>query len=300
MGLAAGAIWTCEKIYSRLEKEADEVFEEFLSSSESAGEFHGALERIENQIELASKLMRSGKDFDLNESAVLANKLESDLSVIAPLATGAMLADLEERWAAEFEEAKKNLEALSLHLKKIKAANKRSELKASLVLFRDHAKKCHSRLRRLKALLASKSHPVHSKLALAKNKIKMLKLNVAKAFERLAKQRLRGKIDAAKGELLQLMKDTKKGSIFVDNKHLTFSSNGRRERMLMTKQLRFAIEELVPFEKAFSSLAKGNSVIIGRYEKKGEGFLLSIGERIVAGDTVIYREKSFHIGAHAK
>jgi len=295
MPAATGAIGACERLYSALEKEVDSAFDEFVSASESGGEFHASMERIERQIEAASKLSGSDSDLELNEAAVLADKIDDELASAYALARGAMLSDREEEWAAEFERARESLDALAEHIRKMKSAKVRNELSASILSFRRHSKLCQARLKRLKAMLASKNHPVYAKLASAKNRVKAIRAGAAKSLERLSRQRIRKKIEEAKGEILQFVARTGSGRIFLDGKHLTFTSNGRTERMLLTEALRFALEELAPYERAFARLATGNSFISGRYNRSGKGFVLQLGERSIVGDTVIYRERSFFI-----
>ncbi len=295
MPAATGAIGTCERMCLALEKEVDSAFEDFVSASESGSDFHASMERIEGQIAAASKLANAVSDFELNETAVLADKIDDELVSVGALALGAVLSDTEEAWATEFERARTSLDALSLHLKKMKSAQGQSELRASLLSFRRHSKLCQARLKRLKSIFASKTHPIYSKVAIAKNNLKLIRSGVAKSLEKISRQRLQKSIDTARTELSQFMKRTGSGRIFVDNKHVTFSSEGRTERLLLTQAVRFALEEIAPYDRAFAKVATGGSFITGSYRKDGSGLVLRLGERSIVGDTVIYRERSFRI-----
>jgi hypothetical protein len=90
-------------------------------------------------------------------------------------------------------------------------------------------------------------------------------------------------------EIADFMKKAASGKIFVDHKHLTLSSNSHFIRIPLTQSVRFALEEMLPIG---DSLAKiGKVTISGRYEADGGGVALEIGERALAGDSIIYRAK---------
>jgi hypothetical protein len=297
MPVATGTIESCERICSSLEKEVDSVFDAFLAASEGAEEFHGKMGRVEEQLAIAQRMQNADSDLDLNETAVIADKVESELAEAERLALGAALSDTEEEWAGEFEKARGSLAALSQHLKKIKSSSGEHDAlgaRSSLLTFRRHARSCHMRLMRLKSLLVSRRHHTHAKVDAAKRKVAGLRANVGHAFDRIAKLRLGKKISEAKAEVSSFMKRSGSGRVFLDHKHLTFSTCGRVERVPLTQALRFALQEIVPIE-AIGKAELGSSHVVGSYEKTAGGLVLKLGERTLDGDSIVYREKTYRV-----
>lgn len=298
MPVAAGALGSCERIYSSLEKEVDSVFDAFLDAAGGAEEFHGRMGRIEGQLALAEKTQSADSDLSLNETAVIADKVSLELAEAEKLALGAALSETEEKWAQEFERARTALGSLAMHMKKIRSANSEHdtlEARSALLSFRKAAASCHMCLMRLKAMLASRRHRTHAKVDAARRKVAGLRAGVGRNFERLAKIRLQKKIAEAKGNISAFMKKTVSGRIFVDHKHLTFSAGQRVERLPFTQAIRFALGEIAPIEDRLSRAGKGDSVVVGSYEKTAKELVLKLGERVLQGDSVVYKERTYHI-----
>lgn len=298
MPVAAGALESCERIYSSLEKEVDAVFEKFMDAAEGSEEFHGKMGRIEMQLALAAKVESADSDLSLNETSVIADKVSLELAEAEKLALGAALNDTQEEWAQEFESARATLDSLSMHMKKIRSASNEHdalEARSSLLSFRKTAKSCHMSLMKLKSMLTSRKHRTHAKVDAAKRKVSALRSGVGRNFDRLAKLRLHKKIAEAKGEISIFMKKTASGRIFVDHKHLTFSAGQRVERLPLTQAIRFALGEIAPIENYLSRAGKGDSVIVGSYEKVANALVLRLGERTLDGDSIVYKERTYRL-----
>lgn len=298
MPAAAGALESCERICSSLEKEVDSVFEKFLDAANGAEEFHGRMGRIEGQLALAAKMQSSDSDLSLNETAVIADKVSLELAEAEKLALGAALSETEEEWAQEFEKARIALGSLSMHMKKMRSASSEHdalEARSALLSFRKTAASCHMGLMKLKAMLTSRRHRTHAKVDAARRKVTLLRAGVGRNFERLAKIRLRKKIAEAKGDISAFMKKTISGRIFVDHKHLTFSAGQRVERLPLTQAIRFALGEIAPIESFLCRAGKGESVVVGSYEKTANSLVLKLGERVLRGDSIVYRERTYRL-----
>ena len=297
MPVAAGAIESCEKICSSLQADTEAVFDSFMRASEGVQDFHVKMAHIEEQLDLAKKKQDADSDFDLNETAVIADNVDSLIAEAEEMALGAALSDTEDRWAGEFEKARAGLASLSAHMKKIKSSSESHdalEARSALLTFRKHARLCHMRLMRLRSYLTSRRHHTHAKVDEAKGKVRNLRGNIGRAFERITKLRLRKKITEAKREISSFMKRSGKGRLVLDHKHLTLRTADRVERVPLTSSLRFALEEMVPL----TSLGKaelGETHVLGSYEKSGNALLLRLGERTLEGGSIVYREKTYRV-----
>ena len=301
MPKATGEFSSCEREYLELAGEADALFDKFLSATGAASGFHPAMQRIEGQLEAARHLQDAKSDLQLNEAVVIADKLEAELAIVEQSAPGAALFDTEEEWASAFEQVKDSLESMQAHLSKMRSNSKGYEDGAVVEVqslsssFRRHAKSCRGNLGRLKLLLSERSHPVYSKVESAKRNIGELRASVGKSFSRITRKKLAGRIEVARSEIVGFMERERQGRIFADHKHLTISGSGRKMRVPLTQALRFALEDLGPIEKTIAKVEKGKAFLLGTYEFREGRMVLRLGERMVAGDVIIYREKCFEL-----
>ena len=300
MPAATGSLEACEEAYSTLEKEVDFVLEQFIAAADSGPDFYRAMERVEEQTALARKLLATKTDLELNETTVIAEKIDGELALAERLACGAALAEAQEEWAGEFECAKNSLDSMRLQLRKMKSASGEGETleaRSALLSFRREAASCRGRLSRLKGVLSSRKHSAYSQVRAARQKVRRLKSEAGKAFDRIARARLRRKIAVAKTEISHFVRQFQTARLFVDHKHLTLAGGGKTERMPLTQAVRFALEEIAPVQESLAKLGRNGTVLLGTYERDGYGELLRIGERSVAGDTIIYREKTYRLDA---
>lgn len=294
---ATGTLAESQRIYASLEGKLDAAFDRFFSVSEGSKDYSRAMEKITSQIDSAEKIRQQMTDLALNETVVLAEKIEGELEEAERLAAGAALAMREEEWAGEIEAAKAIFERMGAHLRKMRTAAEEGEgmeLRGANLSFRKNAKLCEKRLAALEEMFASKKHSVFSEVKSAKRRVQKLKSEVGAAFEGLSRKRLRKKTEETKGEIADFFRKGGKGRIVVDHKHLTLTANGHHHRMPFTQSVKFALEELLPIEASPVKLGKG-ALILGSYESDGKETVLRIGERVVAGDTVIYKEKTYRL-----
>ncbi|VVC00629.1 Uncharacterised protein [uncultured archaeon] len=300
MPKATGIVDECQKTYSELERELDATLDSFVSASENGEEFFKMMEKVESQLAHASRMQDASSDLDLNEAVVLADRLEEELGAAQSLAVSAVLSETEGEWADELERAKNSLDRLSLHMKKIKSDAKGGkegsalEARSAIRSFKREAKGCAEKLAKLKSRMAGRKHPIYSHVESVKRKVSLLRSTVAKKFTSLSKTRLRGRIAEAKEHIISFMKNYAHGRIFVDHKHLTLSSGTHKNRVPLTESVRYALEEIAPIEKSLLKLGRG-ACVTGSFETDASGTLLRIGERTVAGDSIIYREASYRL-----
>ncbi|MEM2138208.1 MAG: hypothetical protein QW568_03925 [Candidatus Anstonellaceae archaeon] len=294
---ATGTLEESKRLYHSLEERLDEALDRFVSVSDTGKGFKRAMEKISEQIASAEKMKMQMTDLALNETIVLADKVESDLEEAEKIAIGAALAAREEEWAGELEAARSSFEKMGAYLKKMKAASEEGEgmeLRGASLSFRKNAKLCRERLLKLEEIFASKKHSVYSELRTAKKRVQKLKEEVGAALEGIAKKRLRRKTEETIGEIADFFRKGGAGRIVIDHKHLTLTSKGRHHRMPFTQSVKFALEEMLPIEASPTRLGKG-VLILGSYESDGSDTVLRLGERMVAGDTVIYKEKTYRL-----
>ncbi len=298
MPAAMGAVESCQETYRKLEEEMDAVLERLVSAAESGAGFYRSMERAEEQLASAQKLLARIGDLELNETAVIAEKIEEELAAAEKCAPGAALSESQEEWAGHAEKARDCLDRLSAQMRKMRAAAEGGEpleVRFAILAFRRDEKACRAHLGKAKAALSVKKHPVYSKLRFAKRKVQLLKLGVASALENIARGRLRKKIAEAREGIEAFLKNSASARLFVDPKHLTLVSGSHKERIPLTQSVRFALEEIAPVGKSLARLGRSGTVLVGYYEKNGNGGVLRIGERTVAGDSVIYHEQSVEL-----
>jgi len=294
MPKATGSADVCRKTYLSLEKEVERLLDEFLSSANKGESLFRVIEKVESQLSQGVKRMK-GADLELNEIAVIADKLEGEIGDAEGAAAGAALLECEADWAVQFEAARKSLDRMAMQLRRMKSAmNDGSGMDARSVLlsFSRDAAACRLRIGKLRVIFESKNRESYRRVESAKKHVRILRAGIGKAFDRLAKGRLKEKIASAKSDISAHFRKSAKGRIFVDPKHLTLTTDLQRVRIPLTQTVRFALEEIAPIEKSLSKLGKG-AHLVGSFEKEGNGTRITIGERTVAGDTIIYREKTY-------
>jgi hypothetical protein len=299
MPKAASESMQCQKTYSQLEGRLGSTLDQFISKSESADDFPKMMEKIEGQLASAVRLSKKNSDLELNEASVIADKLEGEIETALELAGGAAIAQREAEWAEEFEVAKNSLEKMAAHLRRMRGASRTMEDAAGLEIathlksFKKEELSCRKRLERLNAILSSTKHPVFARVLASRKRVQELRSEVVSTFNGLAKGRLRKKIAEARLQLLDTMKSSPGGRIFIDHKHITFFFGSHKTRLPMSQPLRFALEELAPLQKPLARIGKNGTVLNGSYSKEDGKLVLHLGERSVAGDSIIYREQTF-------
>ena len=294
----AGAFKEYESLLSTLERESDNVLDQFISNAEAGREFYPSMEKIEEQLMRAEKLEGSESELELNEATVLADKMEDEMLTVEKLACGAALSETQEEWAEQFEALKASLQRMGMMVRKAKAfgAGKKDAASArgTMLSFNKDAFSCKVRLAKLKIMLANRKHPHFSKVRSVKARVRLLKGSVGRIFTRMSKTRLKKKSDEAKASILEFMGRTGKGRIAIDRKHLTLQSANQKVRMHLSQPVWFGLEEIAPIGDSLSKLGE-NTLIFGSFEKEGAGTLIRIGERTVEGDTIVYREKAYRV-----
>jgi hypothetical protein len=293
----AGAMQDCEGVLLDLEKEADLLLDKFVSTIEHGRKFHSSLEKIEGQIDYAKRKQAAESELELNEVAVIADKLIAELDEAHRMASGAALSELQEEWAGSFESVRAALDRMSMSLKKAKSSMSHRgegvlEARGHILAFTRDASRCKKRLDSLKAAFSKKGAP-HARVASARRKAEIVRHSVGKQFDRLTKKRLARKVAEAKEEIVSFMGKTREGRIFVDRKHLTLTSKGQRMRVPFTQSVRFGLEEIAPIDRELSRL--GSAVVVGSYEQEDGKSVLRIGQRSLVGDAIVFREKSYFV-----
>lgn len=294
-----GEIHDCERTLRELEGEIDATLDAFITSAEKAQGFHSAIQKIELQLEAAEKLQRAENDLQLNESAIIAEKLEHEIAHADGLAAGAAVSETQEEWAEEFESAREALNKMSLKMKKAKAgaaSGETMETRSALLSFRRDSAVCKKKLALLRGFLSDTKNPAHAKVKKAKARLAKLKSSVGTIFSKMARSRLRKRIAEARGEIAAFMQKASSGKVFVDNRHLTLTCEKQFARVPLTEAMGFALVDIAPqMEKPLARVARGEAFLVGKYSLENGERVLRIGERTVAGDAIIYREKSFRV-----
>jgi len=294
-----GPVEKCEKEISLLSREASALRRTLLSLAKASDGFSRSMDKLEDQLGRAhGRLARAGTDLELNEIAVIAEKISKELAALAPLATGAAVAAEGIYIAREFREIRSQLGKMQDTLDGMAKRSRKTRLppgKIALLSFSNSVKLCKSKLSRLSALLTTKDSRAHVRLFEAKSEAEELRAGVDETLLLMTRSRLKGKIRASKAEILSFMRRTGSGRIFLDHKHLTLRSGKDSISLPFTQVTRFCMEDMVPVEKLLDNLGK-SAVVVGSFEEHKGGARISIGERAVVGDTIVYREKTFLVG----
>ena len=298
MPATSGTVDECGKKLASLEAEADSLLDRFVATLESGKGFHSSMEKIEGQLEAVKARTAAQSEMELNEAAVLADKLLDEIALVQKMAPGAALSGVQDTWAGDFEQVRASLERMGTRLRRMKSSASQPgagvvEARGLHLTFNKDAKACRARLDALAKSFANRKGGAHSQVLSAKKRAELLRASVGKSFERLARAKMTGKIAAAKGEIIEFMRKTGEGRIFVDHKHLTITSNGNRMRVPLTQAFRFGLEDIAPLQKELAKL--GSSVVVGSYGMHEGRQVLRIGQRAVVGDSVVFREKSFYL-----
>lgn len=294
-----GEIEECQRALSQLESETDSTLDQFVSSAENAYSFYSAMEKIESQLVSAERMQNATNDLQLNESVVLAEKLEVELASVEKLASGAAVSETQEDWAERFEDARAALDRMSLQIRKANAGNAGGdamEARFALITFKRDSAAFRKKLAKLQTFLSSTKNPAHAKVSMARTRLSKLKAGVGETFSRIARSRLKKRIGEAHAEITAFMQKSQAGRIFVDHKHLTLCGGKNSARMPLTEAVGFALSDLAPpLKKSLSRVAKGTVQLVGSFSLEDGGRVLRIGERTVSGDAIIYRERSFRL-----
>jgi len=286
----------CEKEISSLSREASALRRTLLSSAKAASGFSRSMDKLEDQLGRAQgRLARAGTDLELNENAVIAEKISKELESLAPLATGAAIAAEGIYVSREFREVRSQLGKMQDTLDGMARRARKTRLppgKIAVLSFSNSVKLCKSKLSRLSTFLTTKDSRAHVRLFEAASEAEELRAGVDEALQLMVRSRLKGKIRASKAEILSFMRRTGSGRIFLDHKHLTLRSGKDSISMPFTQVTRFCMEDMVPVEKLLDNVGK-SAVVIGSFEEHNGGARISIGERAVVGNTIVYREKTF-------
>jgi hypothetical protein len=257
------------------------------------------MDKLEDQLGRAqSRLARAGTEMELNETGVIAEKISKELATLTPLATGAAVAAYGIYIAREFRELRSQLGKMQGTLDVMaKRARKTKQQpgKIAILSFSNSAKLCKAKLARLSKHLTTKDSRAHVRLFEAASEAEELRAGVDEALLLMTRSRLKGKIRASKAEILSFIRNNGEGRIFLDHKHLTLRAGKDSISLPFSQVTRFCMEDMVPVDKLFDNVGKG-AVVIGRFEEHNGGARISIGERAVVGNTIVYREKTFLVG----
>ena len=292
----ASSIEKCQQEISLLSKEASALRRTLISSAKAASGFSHSMDKLEDQLARAqARLARAGTDLELNETAVIAEKISKELAALAPLATGAAITADGIYVAREFRELRSILGKMQDTLDVMAKRSRKTKLppgKIAILSFSNSAKLCKSKLSRLGKLLTTKDSPAHVRLFEAASEADELRAGVDEALVLMTRSRLKLKIRASKAEILSFIRRTGEGRIFLDHKHLTLRSGKDSISLPFSQATRFCMEDMVPVEKLLDNVGK-SAVVIGSFEEHNGGARISIGERAVVGNTIVYREKTF-------
>jgi len=297
MPKATGSADACRKTYLSLEKEVDALLDEFIDLAEKGPVFFKLIDRAEAQLALTERRIR-GSDLELNEISVLADKMDAELDDAERVASGAALIECETEWATQFEALRKMLDKMAMQLRRLKDSEEKNEgieTRSALLSFSKDAAACKMRLGKLRMVINSRNRAVFGRLETARRKAKKLRAGIGKAFDQLAKGRLKERIARAKAEISSHIKKGGKGRLILDHKHLTLKTDSQSMHIPLTQAVRFALEEMAPIEKSISKLGRNGTLIVGSFEKDDRGAVLTIGERMVTGDMIICRQKTYRL-----
>jgi hypothetical protein len=285
----------CEAEISSLSREANALWRALSSCSKQGAAFSREMEKIEEQLLSAKKkLARSPTDFDLNEAIIYAKKASDELESLIPAAYGAAAASQSQYINGQFREIKSllgKMESQALVMKKNSRKTRLPPGKIALLSFANHSKLCREKLGRLSKCLKQKDSREYNRLFSCISDADALSASADELLLKLSKSRLRGKIKAAKSEIIGFMRRAGAGRVFLDHKHLTLRAGHDRLTLSFSPEVKYCLEEIAPVSGWLEKIGK-NSVLVGSFCQQDNGSLLKIGERAVVGSSIVYRECS--------
>jgi hypothetical protein len=285
----------CSKTIFTLSREASALKRQLSSLAKEGAGFSRAMEKIEDQLHFAKKrLSRPPTDFDLNETAILAEKVSLELESLVPSSYGAAVLSEARRINREFLEVRvllARMRAQSSDIEKKARRHREEPGKIALLSFANHAKLCKEKLSRLSAFVKPKESREYVRLFSALGTAEDLSVRAEEQLIRMTKSRLKGKIGAAKSEIMGFMRRSGSGRVFLDHKHLTLRSGQDCLTLSFSPEVKYCLEEIAPISVWLENIGK-NAVLVGSFTKQDGGALLKIGERAVVGNSIVYRECS--------
>jgi hypothetical protein len=280
---------------SAISREANALRRELSATARKGEGFPRAMEKVEDQLHFAKKrLGRKPSDLDINEAAILAEKVSDELEALVPAAFGASVASESRYIKGEFSEMKKLLGKMRLQLADMEKKEKKSRCKTgkiALLSFTNHARLARAKLLRLSRLQKQKDSREYKRLFSALGDAEGLSVRAEELLIKNTKARLKHKIGDTRTEIMGFMRRAGSGRVFLDHKHLTLRAGADRLTLSFSPEVRYCLEELAPVSHWLNNVGK-NAVLVGSFEKHNGGALLKIGERAVVGNSIVYRECS--------
>lgn len=292
---SASPVDRLEKEISALSREAAALRRQLSSSAKQGEGFSRAMEKLEDQMRAAQKkLGRSPSDMDINEAAIVSEKVSNELGALVPSAYGATVASEAGYINREFREVRAllgKMDAQAEEMGKKARKTKAAPGKIAIMSFANHAKLCRAKLSRLSKFLKPKESREYARLFSALGAAEELSTRAEELLLKNTKARLKGKIGATKSEILSFMRREGSGRIFLDHKHLTLRSGHGCLTLSFSPEVKYCLEGLAPVSHWLPNVGKG-AVVVGSFEPHNGGSLLKIGERAVVGSSIVYRECS--------
>ncbi len=283
----------CDRTIRVLSREASAVRRQLSSSARQGEGFSRAIEKIEDQLHFAQRrLGRKPSDLDMNEAAIVAEKVSDELEELVPSSYGAAVASESRYIKREFSELKKLLGKMRLQASEMKKKARKTRCKPGKIAFlsfTNHARLFRAKLARASKMLKSKDSREYRRLISALGEAEGLSVRAEELLLATTKARLKGKIGDTKTEIMGFVRRAGSGRVFLDHKHLTLRSGPDRLTLSFSPEVRYCLEEMAPVSHWLHNIGK-NAVLVGSFEQHNSGALLKIGERAVVGNSIVYRE----------
>lgn len=281
-----------------IQKEAKELEKNLSQSISRAEGFLLSMDKLENQIVgLQSRLAREEDELGLNELLVISDKIVSELNTLDESAASANAFSCSPYIKKELKQIQNLLSKTKADydlLKKRFEGKRSPPTKIALLSLANQILLCRRKLSRLKPMLLSKSGSAQKRLACAKQEAQRLRKSISDTIALKARLRLKDKISASKSKIVSFMKSQRAGRIFLDQKNLLVKADGKSLVLPFNQQVKFCLEDLFPISHSFEHIGK-SSVVVGKFSCQNGLIKISIGERALAGDMFIYKEKEFTI-----
>jgi len=198
------------KIISSLSRESSSLRRQLSSLSKEGAIFSRAMEKMEDQLRAAQKrLGRTPSDMDINEVAIVSEKVADELGALVPAAYGAAVASEAGYINGEFKEVRALLAKMGAQAEEMKKKARRTKVapgKIAIMSFANHAKLCRAKLARLSRFLKPKESREYVRLFSALGAAEELSARAEELLLSNTKARLKGKIGATKSEILAFMR----------------------------------------------------------------------------------------------
>ncbi len=306
--MAVGDQGECEERAQAVEQKTHALLDKMLSSLDKASSSKEISQAVAGIAQMGGELGKIGAEgeLELNERAVLLDKLEGELALVEGSVNDIALAASVDKLSEKFEAHATILNLAKTELERAKhergmALQQRLLSAAKKGL--DEAEKSYARLE-AEVKKPAAPHPLRKKFVLAKKTLAAAWAGIDERGKKLSEERLSFQAAAVRGDIKLFMQRHLEGRIFIDSRHVKLRSpmTGKWREWEMTDACYLALSQMFGESSLSPVLPKilaGKSHMAAKFECRNSagGLLVELeaGERTTVGDMIIFKPHKLRI-----